>query len=179
MKANENGYKELFDEYLKNQIELRIVNYYNETHPIGGKNTGLNFDTGEVHSFDIEIKNKGDLGIVNMALRVRARRGRISGSFSGFVNLAGSHWIAPWYKNWLSRKFNLKPKETVTLKHEVSGGSLFGYALDEPTQGSGGRYETEDLLTAEVALWQPDIRNLTLKPKDGPVNKLTGFIQRN
>lgn len=179
MKTKESGYKELFEEYLNNQVTLKIIDYTGDRNPIGGRYQGVNFDVGEVHSLDIKIENRGDLGIINMVLEVLSNRGRISGSFSGHVNVAGSHWIGPWNKNWVSRKFNIKAKETITLRHERSGGHLFGYALDEPTNGSSGHYDTEDLLTTRVASWQPAINSLILKPKVGPMNKLTGFIQRN
>ena len=179
MKTDQKSYRELFEEYLNNQVVLEIIGYSGGTNPIGGRDYGLNFDTGEVHAFDIKIQNKGNLGIVNMALMVSANHGRISGSFSGLANVAGSHWIAPWRKNWTTRRFNLKAKEAIWLKHEHSGGKLFGYAIDEPTPGSGGHYETEDLLTVRVAYWQPDINSVVLKPKDGPSDILTSFIQRN
>jgi len=179
METAQMSYRELFTEYLKNNIVLKIINYSGERNPIGGRDQGSNFDVEEVHSFDMKIENKGDLGIVNMALLVSARHGRISGSFSGLGNVAGSHWIAPWRKNWTTRRFNVKPKETVFLKHETSGGHLFGYALDETTKVTNGHYDTEDLITAIVASWQPDINNLVLKPKDGPSDKLAGFIQKN
>lgn len=179
MKTEQNNFHELLEEYFKTQVELKIIDYIGDTNPIGDRNLGVNFDTGEVHSFDIKIMNKGDLGILNMALIVSANHGQISGSYSGHVNIVGSHWIPPWNKNWISRKFNLKAKETLVLKHEHSGGNLFGYALKEPTKGSGGKYETEDLLHTKVAYWQPDFKNLILKPEDGPSDKLRGFIQRN
>ncbi len=180
MKTGQNNFQALFEEYLINQVELKIIKYIGGDHPRGGKKLGSNFDTGEVHSFDIKITNKGELGILNMALSISANHGKISGSYSGHVNIVGSHWISPWNKNWISRKFNLKAKKTIILQHERSGGHLFGYSIQEPTKGGGGgSYETEDLLIAEVAYWQPDVNSLMFKPKNSPSDKLRGYIQRN
>ena len=179
MPFDQTAFNQMLEDYLNDNVELSIVDYSGDTNPIGGAALGVNIDVGETNSFDVRIKNNGSLGIINMAVRIKSHRGRVSGTFTGIVNLAGSQWSTPWTTNWVSRKFNVGPNSTLLLRHEMSGGYLFGYVADEPTGGTDNDRDIETLLEASVAYWQPDLNTLIMKPTDGPSDEYKNFIQRS
>ena len=61
----------------------------------------------------------------------------------------------------------------------MSSGYLFGYIADETTGGDDNDRDIEDLLTARIAYWQPDVNSMIMKPTDGPQDVYRNFIQRS
>lgn len=174
------AFEQSLHDYMANNFTIKIVDYYLDTQPIGGADQGVNFDVGEIHSFDLEYTNNGDLAILNLVSRVTCIHGRLSQSFSGFSSMAGSQWVSPWLPSIDVRPFHVGPNQSIKLRHETSGGQLFGYRLDEPTGGTDNNRDIETLLTATVKSWQPDLQNLVLAPrKDAPQAVLRSFIQRS
>jgi len=173
-----NSLTQSLEEYLVQNVTIKIINYIGDTQPIGGVDQGVNFDVGETHSFDLQYANNGNLGILNLIANVKCKHGKLSTTFSGLSNLAGSQWTEPWNSSLDVRPCNLGPNETITWRHEQSGGHLLGYQLTSPTGGSDNNRDIETLLTAKIIRWQPDLQNLTLGTKRGPIDILESFIQR-
>ncbi len=171
-------FKQMLADYLDDCVEIRIMDYIGDTNPIGGPSQGVNIDVGETHSFDIEAKNNGSLGLMNVHVEIEARRGKVSNSWYGLINTAGSHWMAPWHTSMAVRAFNLDPGQSYLHKHETSGGHLFGYNAEEPTGGSDNNRDVEILLTAKIVAWQPDLSKFGFDTKNGPQDTWETFIQR-
>lgn len=179
MPFDQNTFQQMLDDYLTENVTIKIVDYTGDTNPIGGASLGVNVDVGETNSFDLRFTNNGNLGLLNVIVRVTSRRGRVSQNFSGLVNLAGSQWMAPWSNSMEVRPFNLAPNQTYLHRHAMSGGNLFGYVADEPTGGTDNNRDVETLLTATIIQWQPDMNNFILNVTKGPQDIWRNFIQRS
>lgn len=161
----------VLNDYATQCFTVKIVNY------IGGQNGG-NIDVGEEHGYNLDIENKGDLGMRDVRLAVTASDyGQVTGEFWGWSNIAGGHWHT-WSKSWITPPFDVFPGQKYRKEHASSGGKLFGFKATSST-GAGPNYRQEDLFTVRLVSWMVDPRfsPLALKPVD--LDTFNDFIQRN
>ena len=89
MSFNESEFISSLGTYPAECVELKLQRWV-------GQEDGVNVDVGEIYDFNIELKNTGDLGMLNVIVGISARRGMLSQSYWGWLGLAGAHWMAPW-----------------------------------------------------------------------------------
>lgn len=180
MSFDKKKFDNALSQYLDDCVTINFKQWGIQLNPVGtGPKPGRNFDVGETHSYSLEIINNGPLGMLNVHLIITCRHGKLSGTYSGNSSILGSHWMAPWGSSLMVRAFNLKPNETYLHRHEFSTGNLFGYNIETPTAGTDNNRAVEDLLTAKIFSWQPDVNNYILKPEEGPSAIMRDFIQRS
>lgn len=178
MAFDEQIFKDLIENYLSNCVDLEIVDYVGKQNPVGPESLGVNIDVGETNSFDLRITNKGPLGLRNIVVRVASRRGKVTQSYSGLANEAGSHWTDPFLTSTDIRPFDLDPRQTILLQHDASGGPLFGYNAEETTGGADNARDVETLLTATIIKWDPFLK-MDLEVANSPTATFDSFIQRS
>ena len=177
MSFNLAAFQQMQKDYFADYVTVEIINYTGDRNPVGGADQGVNIDIGEVNSFDLVIRNTGMINLTNVDVKVTAYHGKVSGTFSGWVNLIGSQWIGPWATTWVTRKFNLAPLMGVFLKHETSGGNLFGYRADSTTGGTDNTRLVETLLMARIYRGTMNL-GITLSQGQGPQDTFEDAIQR-
>ena len=171
MSFNEKDYRALIESYPADCIELDLQRWV-------GPDDGINVDVGEIYDFNLHLKNNGDLGMLNVFVGIEARHGMLSQSYWGHSSVVGAHWMHPWLPSITVRPFNLPPLSSYTHRHETSGSRLFAFRADEPTAGTDNKRNIEDLVTATLLLWQPDLQNQYLKSQE-PTNSWRDYIQRS
>jgi hypothetical protein len=171
MPFNETDYRTMLESYAEECIELELQRWT-------GPDDGVNVDVGEIYDFNLSVTNNGDLGVLNAVVGIQARHGMLSQSYWGFLGLAGEHWMGPWLPSIIVRPFDLDPNSTYTHTHESSGGRLFAFRADEPTGGTDNNRDVEDLVTATLVMWQPNLQKLYLR-SGGPTDTWSDFIQRS
>ena len=177
MSCDVGAIQKILASYLSNCIELKIVNYLNDSNP-AGVGLGINIDKGETHSFDLSIKNNGSLGLRNVIVRVTSTRGKVTQTYFGSSSIVGGHWIGPFSNSIDVRPFDLNPHQHYLHQHNMSGGHLIGYNAEDTTAGSDNNRAIETLLTAQIVQWEPDFGADGISGK-GPKVTFESFIQRS
>lgn len=171
MSFDEKEYRAMLESYAADCVELEVKRGV-------VSNTGVNVDVGEILDFNLRLKNNSNLGMLNVFVGIQARHGMLSQSYWGTTIMAGAHWMDPWQPAITVRPFNLAPNTNYIHSHETSGGSLFAFRADEPTGGTDNNRDVEDLVTATLVMWQPDLQKLYLQSRE-PTDTWRNFIQQS
>ena len=172
MSFDQGSYVDMFKSYVSDCVEIELVRYL-ET------DGGVNIDVGETVHFDLRVRNNGDLGLLNVYVGVQARRGQVSQSHFGPWDWAASHWME-FRDSMVLAPFNLGPNQQEKFHNPTSIGYVpfFAYRADEPTAGTDNDREIEDLVTATLLMWQPDVQKMWLQSTE-PTDTFRDFVQRD